>query len=123
SSPVPQSVDDGNAGERECRILNLPDHAAETKYLAEQIAITVNDEGVKPTDICVLARQRPDQYGERLIVDLQNYGVCSRVETDFQDLLAEPLTTLLTDVLRLGAAERAPDAWQRTSRLLLILRG
>jgi DNA helicase-2/ATP-dependent DNA helicase PcrA len=122
-SPVPQCVDDGHAGEGECRVLDFPDDAAEAKYLAEQIAITVNDEGVKPTDICVLARQQPDQYGKRLIVDLQNYGVRSRVETDFQDLLAEPLTTLLTDVMRLGAAKRAPDAWQRTSRLLLTLRG
>ena len=49
---------------------------------------------------------------------LRKLGITARIESELQDLLAEPLTSMLVDFLRLGAAERNPVSWANALDIL-----
>lgn len=122
-SPLPQAADDGTAGEGECRLLRFPNDTREASYLADLIAGWIHVDGVKSNDICILVRQMPQVYTSELDRELRARDVTCRIENEFQDLLAEPLTIATIDALRLCVGGRAPDNWSRLSALILRLRG
>jgi DNA helicase II / ATP-dependent DNA helicase PcrA len=91
--------------------------------LAELIIGWIHIDGVKPADICILVRQLPDVYTVALREELSARGVASRVQNDFQDLLAEPLATATLEAFRICTSARAPEQWDRLCALTLRLRG
>ncbi len=105
----PVATDDGTSGPGECRVLVFDDHEAEAKYLAAAIDHWVTGEGLVPRDICVLTRNRPADYTE-LLRDLLQGKVEARIESELQDLLAEPVTPLVLAMLRLATQAQAGDA-------------
>jgi DNA helicase II / ATP-dependent DNA helicase PcrA len=123
ASPAPQAADTGLDGEGECRLLEFIDDSAEASMLAELIADWIHTDGVKPADICILVRQLPEVYTVALRQELDARGVESRVQNDFQDLLAEPLATATLDAFRICTRARAPEQWERLCSLTLRLRG
>jgi DNA helicase-2/ATP-dependent DNA helicase PcrA len=113
----PADDDDG-----ECRALSFQDDQAEAEHVASLIAQWIRVDGLRPRDICVLTRMRPADYTARLKSALARQGVLSRVENELQDLLAEPLSEAVLDVLKLASRPSAPESWRRTVDLLRTLR-
>lgn len=95
----------------ECSVLFFADHEREAQYLAERIAHWISYDGLSPRDICIITRQRVEQYTKVLIETLANRGVQGRVESRLQELLAEPVTTIILHILRLLVEQRCADAW------------
>lgn len=122
-TPTPQAADDGGDGEGECRVLLYPNHEREAAHLAELAVGWVFGDRVKPRDICVLTRNKPADYTDVLIREFAGRGVKSRVETDLQDLLVEPLVRVAMDTLGLAVRGRDPEAWTSLVGLLRNIRG
>ena len=51
--------------------------------------------GKKPNEICILCKQLPQNYASAIIAELAKHGVRARIETDYQDLIKEPIVDLL----------------------------
>lgn len=105
----------------ECLLLEYPDHEREAADLATRIDQWMRNDSLQPRDVCILARMRPDRYVAALIGQLAISGRRGRLEAELQDLLAEPLTTGVMDVLRLASSVRFPTSWLRASRLCDLL--
>src|SRR5579872_1306081 len=98
-------------GKGDCRIFLYPDHITEARHLADHLAASINREGIKPSDVCVLTRTWNDRYSTLLIQELSNRGIAARVEKELQDLLAEPAIVLILQFLRVALSPRSPDEW------------
>lgn len=122
-TPDPQPADDGKDGEGECRVFLYADHDREAAHLAEMAARWVHEEGVHPRDICILTRNRPADYTNPVISELAAKGIASRVETELQDLLVEPLVLVARDLISLAVRGSDRDAWASLTSLLCQLRG
>jgi len=116
---IKPAVSSGRAADvsGECMVLEYDDYEQEADDLARRIDEWLKTEGVKPRDICVLARIRPDRYTAALIEALSARGRHARVEAEFQDLLTEPLTTAVLDLFRLATSKVAPLQWLRVTAL------
>ena len=100
----------------------------EANYLAQWIASDMRSRSLNPRDYSVLVRQRPEDYEEQLSSYLTQYGLRLRNEsvkigkTTLQDLLAEELTILFTNLLRLGLGHRNAQVWNQLSADVQLLR-
>ena len=98
----------------------------EATGLANWIAAEI-DGGVKPHDIAILVRLRANDVEEELSGPLRDRGIILRNvarnvgDIAIQDLLGEDLTEILLPLLRLGATERDPVAWNIAQRSLQFL--
>jgi DNA helicase-2/ATP-dependent DNA helicase PcrA len=106
------------AGEGECRILSFDNSSEEARFLALFVKDWVESDQLSPRDVCVLTRNRPPDYTGELQEELRKCGLKARIESELQDLLSEPLTSMVLDFLRLAAAPRAPSAWTNTLNVL-----
>lgn len=106
----PQSMDESHdAGE--CRLYTYENCEFETKHLVLIISEIVKQQKVSLRDICILSRNFPNKYTYKLKKELYKDGINSRVETDFQDILSEPVTKLIFSMLRLIVNKRSPNDW------------
>lgn len=121
-SPMPHSMDSGSDGEGECRLLEFADAGAEAVTVASIIRKRI-DEGVQPREICILTRQKVEQYSKSLLEQLKAMGVEARVEEKLQNLLAEPVTEILLDYLKIALLPQAPDSWERAKEFLFRTKG
>ncbi len=122
-APPPEPQRDGTHGDGECRVLLFEDYQQEAETLAAMTKGWIEDDGLAPRDICILTRNRPGEYTERLRDALEQEGIEGRVESDLQDLLAEPVTTVLLDMLNLVARQQAPEARAAILDLLFDFEG
>jgi DNA helicase II / ATP-dependent DNA helicase PcrA len=122
-TPDPQPADDGKDGEGECHVYMYPDHDREAAHLAEMATRWVFEDGVHPRDICILTRKTPADYANPIIRELNTKGILSRVETDLQDLLVEPLVLVARDLISLAVRGNDRDAWASLVGVLCELRG
>ncbi|MCA9304951.1 MAG: ATP-dependent helicase [Phycisphaerales bacterium] len=106
---VPLAVVDDAEGAGECRVLLFEDHDAESEWLADAVESWLA-EGLAPRDICILTRMRPGDYTETIRAALHNRDIEARVESELQDILSEPVTTLVLDVLKLAAKRQSPES-------------
>lgn len=120
---APEAVDKGKDGDGECRVLIFPNATVEGKTLAGLLKQWAQKDGIKPRDICTLARQTPDRYCAELLKELERQKVPARIESLLQDLLSEPVTTAVLDFLKLAVRPQAPESWTRLSTLLLAIDG
>lgn len=122
ASVAPVSAGTAASLQGDCRALQFEDETAEAQYVARFVAEWVA-QGLPPREVCVLTRMLPGEYTATLQQALALAGIRSRVENELQDLLSEPLTEALLDLLRLGSGGRDADAWNRTVALLQELSG
>lgn len=109
----------GGAVGGECRVLLFSSHERESEWLAETVERWIVNEGLLPREICILVRMRPDDYTDSLQQALRERGIEARVESELQDVLSEPISTLVLDLLKLAARRQAPDSRERVLDLLI----
>jgi superfamily I DNA/RNA helicase len=120
-TPSVSKAESGTGGE--CLVLSFPNHEREAQYLAERVAHWIDNDGLAPRDICILTRQRVEQYTEVLVQALAEHGVQGRVESELQDVLSEPVTTIVVHLLRLIVQRRCASAWEEVVEILVRARG
>lgn len=106
-----------------CEIWNFVNSSNEAKKLASEIKKWIYQEELEPRDICILVRQRADMYCDMLMHQLNEIGIHSRVEDQWQDLLVENFMKYIIDVFTLATLKRDPKAWSSLISNVLRLRG
>lgn len=98
-------------GNEVCKLFIFDDYKVEANKLPIIIYDLINNKNISPREICILVRQRADDYSTLLINSLKKYKISARVEDEIQNLLAEPLTRLILAFLKLGLREQSPESW------------
>lgn len=52
-------------------------------------------EGIKPNEMCILVKQRPEIYTSCILKKMKEYNVNVRIETEYQDLMKENIIILI----------------------------
>lgn len=95
---------------------------SEAKMIAKDISGKVAD-GITPKDICILCKQTPQVYTPKIIEELKEYYIRARIETDYQDLIKEPIIALLINFMRLSIERRSPNDWAAINESLFLIYG
>lgn len=103
-----------NFEEGEIKLLEFENEIFE----AEAIAIDIESKiqrGVRPSEICILAKQRVDDYSFELISILNGKGIKARIENEYQEILKDPTCNLLLDLISCSQGKRSPSIWGNIS--------
>lgn len=92
-------------------LLVAGDEEREATTIAEHI-VTKIVSGFEPNSMCILCKQKPQDYAPRIITELSKYNVCARIENDYQDLIKEVIVEMLIAVLRLAIDRKRPHDWE-----------
>lgn len=68
--------------------------------MAERIFEQVSS-GVESNKLCILCKQKPQDYAPQIIAELNNHQIRARIENDYQDLIKEPIIEMLIALLHL----------------------
>lgn len=119
------SSDDSNISAHEnwndedgvCEIWNFKNSQREAEVLSAEIKKLIDDDGLDPNDICIIAKQLPDVYSGNLIDEMAKYGVKIQNKSRLQDLISEECVRILLDVIMCAFSKSARDEWLNTREL------
>ena len=83
----------------------------EAKTIAERIFERVLS-GVAPNKLCILCKQKPQDYAPKIIAELKKHQIYARIENDYQDLIKEPIIEMLIALLHLAIDRKCPHDWE-----------
>ena len=109
--------DDGDVA-----LIVADDEQLEASTISEDI-ITRISEGTKPSDICILCKQVPQNYAPAIIAELGKHGVRARIENEYQDLIKEPIIDLLIKFMLCANNRKHPNEWNFIEDSLVELWG
>lgn len=98
-------------GAGECQVFLYSSNVLEAQHLAGYLSDVIQNENLKPSDVCVLTRTWNEKYSTLLIGELAKKGVTARIERELQDLLAEPVVNVILSFVRLAVSQRTPQTW------------
>jgi len=78
-------------------------------------------EGVEPKDMCILCKQKPQDYSPSIIAELEKHGIRARIETEYQDLLKEPIVELILNILSCAINRKQPQKWEQVVAAIMDL--
>jgi len=93
------------------QLLISGDEQKEAKMVADSIQQQIA-KGVNVNDICILCKQRIVDYSLGIIGELQNIGIRARDETEYQDLIKEPVIELMIDSILVAIKRKSPNEWK-----------
>lgn len=92
-------------------LLIAADDDKEAIKISEHISMQI-ESGVEPNKLCILCKQKPQDYAMSIITELSNRQICARIENDYQDLIKEPIVEMLISLLRLAIDKKHPHDWE-----------
>ncbi|MDQ0157906.1 UvrD-helicase domain-containing protein [Robertmurraya andreesenii] len=104
-----------------CEVWTFNDYIQEAKHIAKFLSVKL--QSINPRDICIIVKQQESVYAKRIIEELQNVGINSRIEKDYQDLLSEEYVQLIVNTLYLTIFKSSPTRWQEVIKLKSELDG
>lgn len=78
-------------------------------------------EGIEPKDMCILCKQKPQDYSLSIIAELEKHGIHARIETEYQDLLKEPIVELILNILSCAINRKQPQKWEQVVTAVMDL--
>lgn len=106
-----------------CEVWNFNNHIEEAKTLSYEISQWLNNEKLNPNDICIIVKQKVDQYCIYLIEELNKLGIRARNETLFQNLISEELVNLVLDIIKCSISENSRDEWSNSRGMIKYIHG
>lgn len=106
----------------EITLFEFQNEAAE----AEKIAIDIESKikgGIRPSEICILAKQKVDAYSIKLIRKLRIKGIKARIENEYQEILKDPTCSFLLDVISRSQGNREASVWESSSKFYRSING
>lgn len=79
--------------------------------------------GVQLNDICILCKQRPEDYTKGLIEKLSDCDIKARIESCYQDLISEPIIELLLAFWEFSLGRKSVENWELLENSFFTLRG
>jgi len=110
------------SGEGQCRVFEFADDRAEAHAISQLLDYSVKQENIPPREMCILCRKLVANYSQELFRSVEHraegYGI--RDESSLQDLLAEPITIILSDAITVATGTSESESWSRLQELLAI---
>lgn len=100
--------------EGEITLFEFENESLEAKLIANDIESKIQG-GIRPSEICILAKQKVDIYSFELISILNGKGIKARIENEYQDILKDPTCNLLLDLISCSQGKRDPLIWENIS--------
>ena len=100
--------------EGEITLFEFENESLEAKLIANDIESKIQG-GIRPSEICILAKQKVDDYSSKLIITLSSKGIKARIENEYQELLKDPTCNLLLDLISCSQGKRDPLIWENIS--------
>ena len=100
--------------EGEITLFEFENESLEAKLIANDIESKIQG-GIRPSEICILAKQKVGIYSFELISILNSKGIKARIENEYQDILKDPTCNLLLDLISCSQGKRDPLIWENTS--------
>ena len=100
--------------EGEITLFEFENESLEAKLIAKDIESKIQG-GMRPSEICILAKQKVDDYSSKLITTLSSKGIKARIENEYQELLKDPTCNLLLDLISCSQGKRDPLIWENIS--------
>lgn len=69
--------------------------------------------GTKPNDICILCKQRVQDYSPAIIQALKEKNIRARIEIEYQDLIKEPIIELILDIISCSINMKQAQKWEK----------
>lgn len=111
-----------NPEDGEVSLYIFDDEHSEAHSVALDISKKIED-GVAPSDICVLCKQIPANYSTGIISELESMGIRARIENDYQDLIKEPIIDLVLCFLSCSADRKQPNKWETVVSTIMEIYG
>lgn len=92
-------------------LLISKDDENEATVISEHISAQIAS-GIEPNKLCILCKQKPQEYAPKIIEKLSNHHIRARIENDYQDLIKEPIVEMLIALLRLAVDRKHPHDWE-----------
>ena len=100
--------------EGEITLFEFENESLEAKLITNDIESKIQG-GIRPSEICILAKQKVDDYSSKLIITLSSKGIKARIENEYQELLKDPTCNLLLDLISCSQGKRDPLIWENIS--------
>ena len=100
--------------EGEITLFEFENESLEAELIANDIESKIQG-GIRPSEICILAKQKVDDYSSKLITTLSSKGIKGRIENEYQELLKDPTCNLLLDLISCSQGKRDPLIWENIS--------
>ena len=100
--------------EGEITLFEFENESLEAELIANDIESKIQG-GIRPSEICILAKQKVDDYSSKLITTLSSKGIRARIENEYQELLKDPTCNLLLDLISCSQGKRDPLIWENLS--------
>lgn len=100
--------------EGEITLFEFENESLEAKLIANDIESKIQG-GIRPSEICILAKQKVGIYSFELISILNGKGIKARIENEYQDILKDPTCNLLLDLISCSQGKRDPLIWENIS--------
>ena len=100
--------------EGEITLFEFENESIEAESIADDIKSKIQG-GIRPSEICILAKQKVDDYSSKLITTLSSRGIKARIENEYQELLKDPTCNLLLDLISCSQGKRDPLIWENIS--------
>ena len=100
--------------EGEITLFEFENESLESELIANDIESKIQG-GIRPSEICILAKQKVDDYSLKLITTLSSKGIKARIENEYQELLKDPTCNLLLDLISCSQGKRDPLIWENIS--------
>lgn len=100
--------------EGEITLFEFENESLEAESIADDIKSKIQG-GIRPSEICILVKQKIDDYSSKLIAILSSKGIKARIENEYQELLKDPTCNLLLDLISCSQGKRDPLIWENIS--------
>lgn len=94
----------------EISLIQSQDEYEEAASVAQNIMKKL-EQGIKPNEIGILVKQNDSQYGTPIITALSELGIKSRVESEYQSLLKEPLVQIVLQSVIFAVTANPTEDW------------
>ena len=108
--------------EGEITLFEFDNEITEAKAVAIDIESKIQS-GVRPSEICILAKKKVADYSSKLIAILSNKRIKARIENEYQEILKDPTCDLLLDLISCSQGKRDPLIWENLSIFYGIING
>ena len=106
----------------EITLFEFDNENSEAETIANDIESKIKS-GIRPSEICILAKQTVNVYSSKLILKLNCKGIKARIENEYQDILKDPTCNLLLDLISCSQGKRSPLIWENISNFYSNING
>ena len=107
-----------NSSDGEINLFISDDEELEANAIANNIEEKICI-GIKPNDICIICKQRVQDYSPTIIKALKEKNIRARVEIEYQDLIKEPIIELILDIISCAINIRQAQKWEKIKETVI----